>query len=103
MSSRVIFEPKQVGETKTYQFDISAYLAVGETILSAIVTAQVYAGSDTSPSNLISGSASSSGGVVSQKILGGTLGVLYDLLCTVITSAGQTILQSAYLAVIPPV
>lgn len=103
MSGRADLPAKLAGETKTYQFDFSSSLAAGETLSTQVVTASVYSGVDASPSSLISGVASSSGAVVSQKIAGGTLGVLYELLCTVTTSLGQTLLLSGYLAIIPEV
>lgn len=103
MTGRADLSPKLVGETKVYSFDFSSALAVGETVSTQVVTAAVYSGVDASPSSLISGLASASGAVVSQKITGGVLGVLYELLCTITTSLGQTLLLSGYLAVIPEV
>lgn len=100
MGIRAILEPKLQGETKTYTFTFT--LAVGETISTQSVAASTFSGTDTSPASIVSGSATASGAVVSQKITGGTVGVLYDLLCTITTSAGQTLQQSAYLAVVPP-
>ena len=99
--SRVILEPKFDGETKTYEFDFAADLATAETISTQNVTATVYSGTDASPSNLLSGSTTASGTVVSQNITGGTVGVIYKLLCNITTSAGQTLERSGYLAVIP--
>jgi len=105
MSGRAIFDPKLLGETKTYQADFTSDLALGETISIATFTATTYSGTDASPSSIISGSATISGAVVSQKITGGVLGVIYELLCTVITNAGQsssqTLLQSGFLAISP--
>lgn len=103
MSGRVDLPGKYVGETRLYQFDFSSALAAGETISTQVVTASVYSGVDAAPSSLISGVASASGAVVSQKITAGTLGVLYELLCTITTSLGQTLLLSGYLAIIPEV
>lgn len=103
MTSRVDLPAKLVGESANYQFDFSSRLAVGETLSTAVVTASTYSGTDASPSSLVSGSASISGAVVTQKIVAGTLGVLYELLCTVTTSAGQTLLLAGFLAVLPDV
>lgn len=99
--SRVVLEPKFDGETKTYEFDFASDLATAETISTQSVVATVYSGTDGSPSSIISGSATASGSVVSQKITAGVLGVIYKLLCTVTTSASQTLERSGYLAVIP--
>lgn len=76
-------------------------LGAGETISTQSVAASVYSGTDASPSSIISGSASASGAVVSQKITAGVVGVLYELACTITTSAGQTLVLTGYLAVLP--
>jgi hypothetical protein len=92
------------GVVKTYSFDFSDELGVGETISTKTVTATVYSGTDASPSSLISGAASSSGAVVSQNITTvsvGVVGVLYELLCQITTSAGQTLRKIGLLAIIP--
>lgn len=100
MSGRAQLDPKLVNETRNYTFDFSSRLAAGETISTQTVTASVYSGVDASPSAIISGSASASGAVVTQKITAGTLGVIYELLCQITTSAGQTLDLAGYLAVI---
>lgn len=99
--SRVTFEGKLLGETVKLTFDFLSRLAAGETILSAGCTASVYSGTDATPSAIISGSATASGSVVTQAIVGGTLGVTYELLCSAVTSAGQTLQLSGYLVVVP--
>ena len=101
MTGRADLPPKRVGSTKTYTFDFTSDLAIGETISTQAVTASVYAGTDATPSAIVSGSASASGTVVSQKITAGVLGVIYKLICAITTSAGQTLQQVGYLAVIP--
>lgn len=101
--SRTILTPKFQGETKTYSFDFTSQLASGETISTQVVTATVYSGTDALPSSIISGSATASGAVVSQKITAGTVGVIYTLLCTITTSAGQTLQMSAFMTIIPNV
>ncbi len=101
MSSREIFDPKLLGATKTYTFDFTSDLATGETISTQSVTATTYSGTDAVPSSIISGVASTSGAIVSQKITGGVLGTMYELLCQITTSLGQTLQKSAFLAVVP--
>lgn len=101
--SRVLIPPKPVGSTYNQSFDYTSQLAVGETISTQVVTATVWQGTDATPSTIISGSASASGAIVTQSITGGTLGVIYKLLCTITTSTGQTLLLVGYLAVIPDV
>lgn len=99
--SRVELPSKLASETKNVTFDFSSQLAVGETISTQAVTAAVYSGTDASPSSLISGAASASGAVVTQKVTGGVTGVLYELTCTITTSAGQTLNLVGLLAITP--
>lgn len=99
--SREILGAKAHAETRNQVFDFASRLAIGETISTASVAATVHSGTDASPSSLISGSASISGTKVTQKIAAGTEGVTYLLTCTVTTSAGQTLLLSGYLNVVP--
>ena len=99
--SRQIIEGKSVSETVTLAFSFLSHLATGETISSASTTATVYSGTDASPSSLISGAASISGSTVSQKVIGGTLGVTYILVCSAVTSLGQTLQISGYLVIVP--
>ena len=101
--SRTVLLPKLVGETKSYDFDFTSQLAATETISTKAVTAAVYSGTDASTSSLVSGSATSSGAIVSQKLTAGTSGVTYQLICTITTSAGQTLIMAAFLTVIPNV
>jgi len=101
--NRVILAPKLQGETQTYTFDFASQLAVGETISTQSVAATVYSGTDASPSSIISGSASAAGTVVSQKLTAGTVGVIYTLVCTITTSASQTLQLAGYLAITPSV
>jgi hypothetical protein len=51
---------------------------------------------------MISGAASASGKIVSQNVTGGTLGVIYQLLCSITTSLSQTLQMSAFLAIDQP-
>ncbi len=99
--SRVVLDAKRVGEVRSYSFDFTSALGTTETISTKSVTAAVYSGTDASPSTIISGSASSSGSIVTQKITTGIAGVIYGLTCTVTTSLGQTLVLMAFLAVIP--
>jgi len=98
---RVVQNPKLVSDSVFYTFDFTSRLGTTETITSATVTATVYTGVDSSPSSIISGSASISGGIVTQLITAGVAGVIYEVKCAAVTSAGQTAQLSAYLAVIP--
>lgn len=86
--------------TQNVEFDFLSLLAIGETISTQVVTASVYSGTDASPSSLISGSAIASGTIVTQKLTGGIAGVTYELVCTITTSAGQTLVLQGYLIVV---
>lgn len=101
MGSRIVLESKYLAETKKYDFDFASQLAVGETISTQVCTATVYSGTDASPSSIISGSASASGSVVTQAITAGTLGVIYEITCTITTSASQTLVLSGFLSIVP--
>ncbi len=101
-SSRLVFDPKYVGETVVENFDFISKLASGETISGVpTVTATVWSGVDANPGNIVSGAASVAGTVVSQKLTAGVAGVLYLLKCTAGTSAGQTLILEALLFVAP--
>jgi hypothetical protein len=101
--SRDIWKPKQAGATQSYPFNFISDLAVGETISGATVVATVWSGNDPSPSAIISGAASISGTIVTQKLTAGVAGNIYAVTCTATTSAGQTLVRSAYLVVGPAV
>jgi hypothetical protein len=100
----ISLKPKRVSETcfGSSPFDFISVLAVSETISTATLTASVYSGNDPAPSALLSG-----GGIiqnvtqVAQLFTGGVLGVIYEILCKITTSLGQTLSQVAYLAIIP--
>ena len=102
--SRVILPPKLASEVKLYdQFDFTSKLQLGETIVDPpVFTAAVYSGTDPSPASIVvAGSAAVSGAVASVRIQAGVLGVIYELICTAVTSLGQTLILNGYLAIIP--
>lgn len=91
------------GELVIEQFDFTSQLAVGVTISTKVVLATVYSGTDVSPQDIVSGTATNAGAVVSQKVDASkaVIGVLYTLLCTVTTSDGQTLQKANAFCVIP--
>lgn len=99
--TKAIFDAKRAGETRLLTFDFGSMLAASETLSTYSTAATVYTGTDASPSAVISGSASVSGSVVSQKVTGGTAGNIYNLICTVTTSASQTLKVAGLLAILP--
>jgi hypothetical protein len=93
---------KRPGETAPVTFDFTAQLGASETIATQAVVASVYSGVDANPSAIVSGAATASGKIVSQAITAGVSGVIYQLVCTITTSASKTLQKSSYLAVVPP-
>lgn len=100
MSYNEIFESKNSVEEKIYEFELGDQLLFGEFISGAVVAASVFTGTDANPSAIISGSPSISGTVVSQKIIGGVDGVIYNLLCVVNTSDTHVYSKNAQLAIV---
>jgi len=103
-NARILFKSKRVGESVFLKpsFDFISALAPTETILTAVVTAAVYTGVDPNPSAIISGGAVISGTQVTQLVVGGVVGTIYGLTCSVTTSLGQTLNASGFFSVDPP-
>jgi hypothetical protein len=99
--SRVVIPSKFLGESPNVKFDFTSSLAPTETISTQVCTATVYSGTDSSPQSIIAGAASASGQVVTQRVIGGVVGVIYELKCTITTSLGQTLQLVGYLPVLP--
>ncbi len=99
--SRVVLQSKLAGDIQNATFDFTSSLAATETISTQVCTASVYSGSDPSPGSLIAGAATASGNIVTQKILGGVVGVIYEISCKITTSTGQTLQLVGYLPVLP--
>ena len=98
---RVVFGSKLSGETVIEAFDFTSRIpSATETISTASTTATVYSGTDASPSGVISGAATISGKVVSQAFTGGLAGNIYQVVCSVTTSLGQTLKMVALLAIV---
>ena len=100
----ISLKPKRVGETcfGSQPFDFISVLAVGEPISTQVVTAAVYQGTDANPSAVISGAAAVQNVTqVIQLFTAGVLGCIYQLVCKITTSLGQTLEQIAYLAIVP--
>lgn len=97
---RQIGSGKYAGETRSYSFYFLSLLGPTETISSATCTATVFSGNDPTPGNIISGGATISGPVVTQAITGGVVGTIYDVVCTVVTSLGQTLSISTMIPIL---
>lgn len=100
MSSMTTFSSKIDSADLFLPFDFLSQLSIGETISGATVTATLFSGTDASPSAIISGAASVSGPIVTQKVIDGVVGVVYLLTCTITTSLAATKIIQGYLAVV---
>jgi hypothetical protein len=100
---RIVTNPKYLGATELLNppFDFAKALSENELLLTSSVTVSVYSGVDPAPSAIKSGSPAIMGSQVHQMMRGGVLGCVYELLCTVITSANQTLQQTTYFYVEP--
>lgn len=98
---RVILSPKKLGEDVLIPMDFISRLGVGETIIGAAAAISVYSGTDPNVGTMLQGSPSVIQTVVEQFVANGVVGVIYELLYTVNTSAGQRLSLSGYFAVEP--
>jgi hypothetical protein len=100
---RIVTIPKLIGATAQLDppFDFSLSLDAGETLLTASVTSTVYTGVDPAPAAIRSGLPVIDGNRVDQLMTGGVEGCVYELLCTVTTSLGQTLQQATYFYIEP--
>jgi hypothetical protein len=101
---RIVTEPKYQGETAELvpPFNFSNWMDASETIVTYGITVSVYSGVDPLPSIIKSGAPWVENRTeVHQLFTGGVLGCVYELLCEVITSAGQTLQQTTYFYIEP--
>jgi hypothetical protein len=91
MYAGIDFDPSDTGEDEIYQFDYTAILASGETIVSAVWTCAVVNGTDGSPASHLQGAPliNSAGTATQQWIQTLIPGVQYRLQAMVTTSIGQ--------------
>lgn len=89
-------------EIRSFSYDFGGQVSVGVTLSLPTATVSVYSGEDATPSDLLSGSASVSGTVVSQLILGSAavVGVTYRLVLGATTSDGQKLFAETYITVL---
>lgn len=98
---QTVLPTKPLSETAAAAFDFGAQLPLGETISSATVAVAVYAGEDAAPAAMLSGSPVIDGGVVTQLLTAGVLGVTYIVTCLATFSGGQILAMFGYLVVAP--
>lgn len=96
--TKILDTTKDPSETIPITFDFTRLLGA-RTISTKTVTASVWRGTDGNPSATISGSASESGGIVTQKVTGGIDGVDYRYRCSATLSDGDVLVLGAVLAV----
>lgn len=101
MAALSIHEPKMVVDVVPAFFDFSADLLPGETISTAVATVTVHTGIDPSPSLLLYQVVTIIGSVCEQKIQKGLIGVVYDVLMTIVTSTARIVEQVTRIAILP--
>ena len=92
-------DPKDAAERYAIEFQYSATMAA---ITSAAVTAQLLAGTDATPDNLLDGTPQISGTSVYQRVKSGVSGCTYKLRCTATDSGAgnETYVLTASLGVV---
>jgi hypothetical protein len=105
---RVELPPKPLSETSNYTVDFISRIGYTSYTASAVVTASLYSGTDPNPSAILAGAPVISGSQVTQSITGGVLGNIYELSYALtvtpfspVTLPAQTLVITAYLAIIP--
>lgn len=99
--NQLIFDAKSVQELQPYTVNFSDRLQFGESINGASVSVTVFAGTDPSPSSMISGVATyDSAGNVTQNLTGGLAGVVYNIAFIVTGTASHNYVKVGQLAVI---
>jgi len=96
----VTFPDKSQSEVIPLSVNFSDKLQFGETITGSTVTAFVFSGIDSSPSNIFLGASTHLGSSISQDITGGVPGVLYSLVFTASASSGHIYTKIGRLAVV---
>lgn len=88
MSGRKTLFPKYTGETLVLSFDFAPLISDlvdggfgGITLDSAVMSVQVFSGTDATPSAILSEAVGVSGYIATQKITAGVVGVVYVVQC----------------------
>ena len=103
--SRIVFPPILSAAVVPLVWDYTSRLqtagGVTDTLSSATVSVAVYSGTDPTPSAILSGSATVSGNLVTQKVTGGVVGTTYLLTCSAATTQSAASILTALLTIIP--
>jgi len=97
--NRITWEAKYADSAKLYTFDFTSQLALGETISTAVASAASF--SAAAGATVTLGTPAISGARVSVLVSAGTEGAIFLIACNITTSLSQTLVQGAYLPVIP--
>jgi hypothetical protein len=90
---------KTPDEVLDVTFDYSDSLGEGESIVSAVVTAHVKRGTDSTPQNTLLGSAAVANPFVYQRVQGGLHKVTYVYKCLAQMSTGRILELNGFLPV----
>lgn len=99
--NRVTYNSVLVGEIAVLPTDFISKLQIGETLNSATTVISVYSGVDPNPSAMLAGTPTIAGTVVNTLIAPTIVGCIYEVKVLAITSLGQTLVLTGYLAVVP--
>lgn len=99
MATQVLFH-KLESEEFSIDIDVLSRLALGETVATAASNMSVASGVDATPTTMLSGLPSISGSIVSQKVIGGSPGVIYKLSTSIRTSLNNILVLESKLAVL---
>lgn len=94
----ITLPPKDPAEVIVVAFGYGDELDPGETLSTAAVTADLRAGVDASPAAILDGAPIIVGAAVLQRIGASAAAAVYRLRCTIITSAGRTLVLPASLS-----
>lgn len=98
--SALTFPDKAPAEIVFLGFDFAADLDTGETISGTpTITASLVAGTDPTPSAIISGIPSVVGALVVQRVGGGIAGASYRLTCQITLDSSRVLVLAATLPV----
>lgn len=94
-----VIDEKDIAEDDIVGWDFTDMVSPGETIVSAVVTCEVYSGSDPNPSAVLSGSPQISGLLILHQVVGGVRGTQYHLRCEVQLSPWGALTQASLMPV----
>jgi hypothetical protein len=96
----LVTESKLESESYLLAVDFLSDLRPGETIIGASTNVTVSVGVDPNPLAMLSGSASISGSITSQRLIGGVPGVIYTIWSAIKTSTTNVFVTKTQLAVL---